>query len=520
MEDGVAKNVVAFIDIGSNSVRLLVIQIRGGGFTILREEKDTIRLGDRVFLDGFLSDKTIEEGVNTLKKFLKIAKGFNVETVIAVATSAVREASNQKEFLKTIRNRVGLDVNVVSGREEARLIYLGVSSSVKLGSKNALFIDIGGGSTELIIGNQNGHKVISSLNVGAIRLTSLFMKKSWTKEVENDTYENMRSYVRAELMKAEFQDWHKVTSAFGSSGTIINLAEMAKENKPNEPLSIKVKDLKKLSDALRSLSLEERRKYPGINQERADIIIGGAVILETVMDELHVPEIIVSKRSVNYGLLVDYMSKINGGITSKHVVRERSIQDIANTYHVNNFHSQNVARLSAELFNSSRKSGINKLGEPEKELLRFSSLLHDVGNAIAYRDHNLHGEYIIKNSELLGFDQSEISIIASNVRFHMKRLPTRKDLIDVGLSKKNRKVVRILSAFLRMAENLDRSHLGHVRKAEIIKSDSGKTNLLIYADEDVEVELWGLKYIQMCFLSVFRTKLKVDVLPTQLIDRK
>jgi exopolyphosphatase/guanosine-5'-triphosphate,3'-diphosphate pyrophosphatase len=518
VEDGIAKGVVAFIDIGSNSVRLLVVHIRGGGFTVLREEKETIRLGDRVFLEGFLNDQAIERCVNTLKKFIKISKGFNVESIVAVATSALRDASNQKKFIRTIKNKVGLDVNVVSGKEEARLIYLGVSSDVNLGSKNALFIDVGGGSTELIIGNQYGHSVISSLNAGAIRLTSLFQKRPWDKEIENDTYQNMCSYVRAELMKSELRHRRKISNSFGSSGTIINLAEMTKGNKQNEALSLKVKDLKKLTDVLRALPLDERKKYPGINPDRADIIVGGAAILETVMDELHVQEIKVSKRGINYGLLVDYMSKIHGGATSKHVVREQSIQDMANTYHANNAHSQNVTRLSRELFDSSRKSGINKLGEQEKKLLKYSSLLHDVGNAIAYRDHNLHGEYIIKNSELLGFDQSEISVIASNVRFHMKRLPTRKDLNETGLSKNNRKVVKILSAFLRMAEYLDRSHLGHVKRAEIVAGDGGKASLLLYADEDIEVELWGLKFIQTCFLSVFGMKLKVDVLPTQLID--
>jgi exopolyphosphatase/guanosine-5'-triphosphate,3'-diphosphate pyrophosphatase len=514
VEDGLTRSIVSFIDIGSNSVRLLTAQLRGGGFTAIREEKETIRLGDQVFLNGFLKQSAMRRGVAAVNKFNKIAHGLNAEKVIAVATSAVRDASNQKEFLGMIKNETGVDVHVVSGREEARLIFLGVSSGVKLGQKNALFIDIGGGSTELIIGNRSSHRTLSSLNVGAIRLTNLFTN-SGMKEVEDETYENMCSYVRAELTKANPQNWGKLFGAYGSSGTIINLTEMANGQRLNGASTLKLKELGKISDALRSLSLPERRKYPNINPERADIIVGGAAILETIMKELKVSEIRASDRGLNYGLLVDQMSQAQGGAMAKRVTRESSILDLAAKYSADDAHCENVTRLAGELYDSLRETEIIKTGEGEREFLTYASMLHDVGNAIAYRDHNIHGEYLIKNTELLGFDQSEIAVIASIVRYHMKRTPTHRDLVEAGFSKIEQKTVKTLSALLRIAENLDRSHLGHVKKAEFVESGD-KMTLLIYADADVDVELWGMKSIQDCFEGVFGKKLKVDVLPVQL----
>ncbi len=520
MDGGVDEGVVAFIDVGTNSIRLIVAQIRiGGGFTILREEKEVIRLGERIFIDGFINNEAMGRAVAALRKFAKIARGFQVDDIVAVATSAVREANNQREFLGLIRNRVGLEVRVVSGMEEARLIYLGVSSGINIGEKLALFVDIGGGSTELILGDQHTHRVLASTNLGAIRLTSLFIPRNWTKEIEEKTVEKMRSYVRAELRKAteSFQK-SRIEVAYGSSGTIINLAEMAKKASSRERLTLKLKDLKKLSDTLCSLPLEERRKYPDINPERADIIIGGAVILETVMDDLKVPIIRVSNRGLNYGLLVDYLSKINGGIESKQVVRERSILDLGHAYNINNNHTENVTRISLQLFDSSKATKLQDLGDWEREILRYAALLHDIGNAISYRDHNLHGEYIIRNSELLGFDQSEISLIATIVRYHMKHIPTRKELLEINMDKKRQKVVQILSAFLRIAENLDRSHLGRVKRVEFTVNNVNKTTMTLYADEDIDVELWGIESVQDCFKTVFRKRLKIDILPTQLAE--
>jgi len=527
MEAVVTKNVprvVGFVDIGTNAVRLLVVRMNPNfSYTIVSQEKEVIRLGEQEFKDNMLRPEAMERAIFVCGKFVDLAKTYGAAEIIAVGTSAIREANNQTEFLQKLFNETGLKVNVISGEEEARLICLGVSSGVNIGEEKAIFIDLGGGSTEICIGNQFDCFYVNSVRLGAIRLTTQFIGEGWTRPVEINIYKQIKNYAYSKIhpVKAKVQEYG-VKRAWGSSGTIINLAEIAnklfKKNGNGQDLSLSRKSLKKLAPILCSLSLEERRKLPAINPDRADIIIAGAAILETVMEELGLGEVNVSRRELRDGLLVDYLSNFEGfRELQKTPMRNRSVLHLGRSCNFDEKHSEAVASLALQLFDSAKKIGLHHLGEDERELLKYAATLHDVGDFLSFNDHQLHSHYIICNAELLGFDRKEIQIMANIARFHRKKLPSKKALKASGMEERTKECVAILSTFLRFAEKLDRSHTGLVKKAEFIVENKDQILLEFYSDSDCSFEEWSVIQNKQAFYEAFEKKLDVHctVTPNQ-----
>ncbi len=224
-----AGHVVGFVDIGTNAVRLLVVRINPNfSYTIISQEKEVVRLGEEEFKDNILKPQAMERAIFVCGKFASLAKTYGASEIIAVGTSAIREAQNQCEFLEKLHNETGLNVNVISGQEEARLICVGVSSGVDIGEEKAIFIDLGGGSTEIAIGNQHECFSVDSLRLGAIRLTAKFIGEGWTGPIENNIYKRIKQYARSKVhpLKPKVREYG-ARRAWGSSGTIINLAEIA-----------------------------------------------------------------------------------------------------------------------------------------------------------------------------------------------------------------------------------------------------------------------------------------------------
>ncbi|CAD6494664.1 MAG: Guanosine-5'-triphosphate,3'-diphosphate pyrophosphatase [Candidatus Argoarchaeum ethanivorans] len=425
--------VIAFIDLGTNSIRMLVVRIKPNQtYAILREELEIVRLGEHVFSRGCLQVKAMKRAVLVCQKFIEVANAFNADEIVAVATSATREAKNRVEFLEELR-KIGLNVKVVSGKEEVRLIYLGVSSGVHIEHKKTIFIDIGGGSTEIAMGNQFQYQDLDTLELGAIRLSRIFLSDSDESPVSMFAYKKMKRCAGNKMLRTiEHINRDKIELAIGSSGTIINLAEIArkmfKKGGSKKELVLEQSNLNAVSSMLCFLPLAERKEVPGINADRADIIIGGAVILETLMEAFALKEIVVSNRGLRHGLLVDYLQR-HGEYPKfeKMSVREKSVLRLGKCCNINEDHANTVASLALQLFDSSFKIKLHDLGDSERELLNYSATLHDTGNFISFQDHHIHSHYIISHAELLGFNQTEITIMANVARFHRKRVPRRKE---------------------------------------------------------------------------------------------
>src|SRR5579871_4779176 len=289
---GAGDHLVAFIDLGTNSVRLLLVRINANhSYTVLSEQKETVRLGEGEFLRSTLQPEAMRRASLVCARFAESARSRGAAEVLAVATSATREAENRATFLRHLRRIAGVDVRVISGKEEARLIYLGVSSGANIGGRQTLFIDVGGGSTEVIIGDQQQHRFLDSLKLGAIRLSGMFFRPGDSSPVSSTRYARIQRYIRTRSVRTvERLKQFTVEQAIGSSGTILNLAEIAMRKAHKRGLVkgdvLTREQLREVVTLLCSLPLEERRKVAGINPDRADIIIAGAAILETLMQEL------------------------------------------------------------------------------------------------------------------------------------------------------------------------------------------------------------------------------------------
>jgi exopolyphosphatase/guanosine-5'-triphosphate,3'-diphosphate pyrophosphatase len=509
--------VVSFIDIGTNSVRLLVVRLNPNhSYSILSQQKQQVRLGEGEFEEEEILPEAIERLVVVCKKFTELARSFNTEEFVAVATSAMREAANQQEVLHLLRHESRLDVRVISGQEEARLIYLGVSSGINLEDRQAFFIDIGGGSTEIAIGDKQNYQFLDSFKLGAIRLSNHYLSDNVTEPVSADGYKKIHQHVRDAIIHSTKKiSRQKPYLAIGSSGTIMNLAEIAQkafhhdENYSENILSYK--DLRKVIDLLCSLPLEQRRKIPGINPERADIIIPGAAILDVFLKELSFNSIMITSRGLQDGLLVDYLSRMDAfPLLGDLSPRQRSVLQLGRSCGINEVHARTVTSIVIELFDSSKDLKLHNYGDWERELLEYATFLHDIGSFISYTNHHAHSYYMIKNSELLGFDQNEVNFMANIARFHRKRTPRKKDPEILELDTREREALRILTTFIRLGESLDRSHTALVQHVRFSGVDKDTVTLEVVARGDCQLEIWGVDAEKKAFEKIFGKKLVLE----------
>jgi exopolyphosphatase/guanosine-5'-triphosphate,3'-diphosphate pyrophosphatase len=493
------SRVVAFMDIGSNSVRLLLVRINANQtHTVVTEQKEVVRLGETVFVDGRLHPAAIRRTVNACKDFASLARARGAQEIVAVATSAAREAENQAEFLRALKRRAGLDVRVISGKEEARLVYLGTSHVVRKEDGQALFMDIGGGSTELAVGDQKQYAYLDSLRLGAIRLSSL-LRLQGEGRISKKHYDRVRDYVR-DIAAPTFKriQRFRIGQFIGSSGTIENLADIlyrvAYDRRRDRSDVVRYGELTKIIGLLRSTRLEDRRRIPGIDPERADIIVGGAAIVDVFMDELGLEEIRPTDRGMRDGLLFDYLYNSEQAALYVGVpIRDRSVFQLARACGSDEAHTRVVARLAAELFDSARRLGVHRYGAEERDLLGFAALLHDAGVFLSYDNQHEHAWYLISSADLLGFNRTEIAIIAALAFFSRKGFPKRGHPKLATLDEASQNIVRTLTAFLRIADSLDRSRRGIVRHARLSKGRDGLV-LRVKARGGLATELWGVRY--------------------------
>ena len=510
--------IVAFIDIGTNSIRLLVVRLNPNhSYTILTRQKQQVRLGEGEFEDEEILPEAAERAVIVCKTFTELARSFHAEEFVAVATSAMREAVNQQEILHRLRQEAQLDIRVISGQEEARLIYLGVSSGMHLEGKQAFFIDIGGGSTEIAVGNERDYQLLESFKLGSIRLSNLYIPREDTGPISTERYKKIQQHVKNTIIRS-VKKIRKLSPecAVASSGTAMNLAEIAqKALHPNtgSEFVLTHRDLKKAIGIICSLPLEQRRKIPGINPERADIIMPGAAILDTFMQELSFDSITVTGRGLQDGLLVDYLSRMDEfPLLGELSPRQRSVLQLGRSCGINEVHARTVTALVLAMFDSAKEQGLHGYGDAERELLEFATFLHDIGSFISYNNHQAHSYYIIKNSELLGFDLKEVTFMANLAKYHRKKSPRKKDPEILELDPPEREALRVLATFIRLGESLDRSHAALIQHVRFTASGVDAVRLEIIARGDCQLEIWGIESEKRAFEKVFAKKIFFDVL--------
>lgn len=508
----------AVIDIGTNSIRLGVAQPEQGlSYNILTLHKEVVRLGEGEYEENRITPEAMERGLLVLRKFVEVARGFGASDITVLGTSALREAANQGEFVQRAAEEAGVEVHVISGAEEARLIFVGVMSGLDVGSRRVLVMDIGGGSTELAAGDRSGPDLLESMKLGAIRLAGLFTAER-TEPIPGSLYRRMQEHARGVAV-------HSVRRAraagfdlmYGSSGTILNLAEIVARRKgetlpATSGYQVSLRELEEQAARLCSLSLEQRRRVPGINPERADIIVPGAAVLTAVMRDLGAESLQTSDRALREGILIDRLARLYGSAEAAlaEPVRIRSVFQLARRCQFDEAHAQTVARLASSLFEQFRALGLHSLGAVEQELIYYAAILHDIGGFVSYTDHHRHGYYLVRNSPLLGFDETEIRMLAAIVLHHRKGLPRRKEEALADLNRRQCHVVTVLSTLVRLAEAMDRGHLGQVSQVRCSLEDGGRTLVLdLESEGDPQLELWGLANQRKAVQEVFDKRLEV-----------
>ncbi|KAM3097402.1 HD domain-containing protein [Phormidesmis sp. 146-12] len=522
--------ILAAIDVGTNSIHMVVVRIqpRLPAFTIIAREKTTVRLGDRCKQTGRLTPEAMTRATDVLKRCQEIAKSLNAEQTIAVATSAVREAPNGQEFLQQIEADLGLWVNLISGVEEARRIYLGVLSGMQFNDQPHVIIDIGGGSTELILGDGHEPRTLSSTKIGAVRLTS---EQITTDPISPTEFQYLQAYIRGMLERPveELQTQLKpgeTLRMIGTSGTIETLVSLNAREKfgtvptPLNGCQITQKDLREWVNRLRKLSYADRLLIPGLNDRRAEIILAGAMILLEAMTLLKVEALEICERSLREGVVVDWMlahGLIEDRLRYQSSVRQRSVLKNAQKYQVNLEHSQRVAQFALNLFDQTRGL-LHSWDTDARELLWAAAILHNCGHHVSHASHHKHSYYLIRHAELLGYTEIEIETIANLARYHRKSSPKKRhDSYRNLTSKKHRRIVEQLSPLLRLSVALDRRQIGAIADIQCdYIPDLQEMRLLLQATEpgeDCALELWSLDYKKSSFESEFGVKL-VPILRT------
>ena len=414
-----------------------------------------------------LAPDAMDRGVAALTRFRQLAATWDAD-VVAVATSAVREAANAAELLDRARDEAGVEVDVISGAEEARLIHLGVLQAVPVFDRQLVLIDIGGGSTEVLVGLGTSVLLARSLKLGAIRLTERFFAGG---KVRKGSVKACRDHVRAQLNQVVREvRRHGFEVAVGSSGTIGAIAAMALATRGEPParslsnVVITEEDLAAVVDAVLDASTaDERAAIAGLDAKRADIIVGGAVLLEQLFAELNIDELVVSDFALREGVLLDAIHKREGRSNHHlHDVRRRSVVHLAHRLDPEPEHGEHATALALQLFDATASR--HELPASARELLEAAGLLHNVGLSISHDAHHKHSYYVIRNSEwLAGFTQHEVELIAQVARYHRKSAPKAKHLEHAALAPRDQRLVCVLAGLLRVAIGLDRTHAGVVR---------------------------------------------------------
>ena len=499
------ETILSAIDIGTNSVHLVVVKANANGnFVILTSEKESVRLGSGAGDLDLITEEAMQRCLHALERFLKIAQSWNAP-VRAVATSAVREAKNGQDFVDLIKQKINLNIEVISGREEALHIYRGVLQGLPLYDKKILTIDIGGGSTEFVIGQYGDPILATSLKLGAIRLKERFFSK---EPLSPGDIDECRKYIRI-VMEGLRQEVLSIgyEQAVGSSGTIETIASMIQPDSEERDISFSIDELHKAVESLLSSDTSKKRaRLPGLDEKRADIIVPGAILLEEIFYLLKIKNIKLSSYALREGIICDTLlnqyaiGQNPDNIRKNSVIHmsERLMKAVSPTFAQSAKHIAKLTLILAQRLENANL--IENLSPEDKLILESAAMLHNTGMIISHSAHHKHSYYLIKNSEhLLGFSSLQIETIALVARYHRKAIPSKKHPEFAALSPDLQRRVMVLSGILRLCTGLDRENKENVIDIKIEKNNGSVTMKLIASrtsdkqTNDISLELWAGK---------------------------
>lgn len=495
----------AAIDIGSNSVRMQAAEVLPGtGPRILASDRVVTRLGASVFSSGRIAEEAIASVCQVLQRMAETYKKLDVVAVRAVATSAVRDASNQHEFVRRASEAIGTPVEIISGQEEARLIHLGVQSRWPHPESRILILDVGGGSAELIVGEHGELKEGVSRPLGAVRLTEVFLKSDPPTETEIHRLlrfidEKLEPGIKA-IGTNEFEKFI-VTSA--TAAAIVSAANEVPRGKREEAdrMRAKTSQVRELFEDLRRTKLAQRKKIPWIGPRRAEIVVAGIAVFLRVLETLDLGSLYYSVAGVRDGIIADLDARGAGRERSRVSKTQLAVlEGMCRKYEVDLAAARHIARSSATLFDSLQ--GIHKLPLEHGKLLEAAAFLHNTGHFISDTGHHKHSQYVVMNSDLPGFTDQERKLIALLCRYHRKSMPaTRHDLFQ-ALPEQEKRLVLNLTPLLRLAVALDTGRQQKIDSVVCAVGGNG-VDLLVSGEGDLDLEVWAAERAGDGFRQVY-----------------
>lgn len=481
------------IDIGTNSIRLVVAEVEpDGGYRVLEEEREMTRLGRGLVERGRLGNEPMERSLAALTKMKAVAEGFLVAELRAVATSAVREASNGRAFCQEVRRRCGLRVEVISGEEEAQLAMRSALRHFDLAGRSVAVVDIGGGSMEVTLAAGSVVDEVLTLPLGAVRLTETY---GGADPLSPKRWRRLRRAIDRVLDDQVGKPPFYPEIMIGSGGTFTNLAAMEQLEREGTARSVQGYALSRaevvhLLHRLRAIPLEERRQTPGLNPRRADIIVAGAAAVARLAKRLGTQQILVNTGGLRDGLLLAmiadrFPAKVSGSARPAH--RLESARAFARQCRSSERHCEHVALLAGQIFDG--LAARFDLPSDTRELLAAAALLHDIGYVINHAKHHKHAYHLILHGDLQGYSQREIEVVANVARYHRKAYPTRRHAAFARLDRADRRRVRVLAGILRVADGLDHTHTQRVTGVAC-DVRGGRLRLTLAAGSDPRVEIW------------------------------
>ena len=505
---------LAAIDIGTNSIHMIIAEAsRQRKFDIVEREKEMVKLGVGVFASNYISDRAFKLGLETISRYVKLADRLGVDEIITAATSAIREAHNGEYFLNEVVAKTGLCPRIISGKEEARLIFLAVRNSIALEDDKALVLDIGGGSTEAVVGDRSKIFFSDSMPLGVLRLLDMFQDKGSVGTEGQGVLEAHIRFVGSQI----FERINNIgfDRVIGTSGTIRTMGEAAIVAAGGESLRsvnseiVSLKDIDSLTQKLLEMNLAERAKVKAISNKRADAIHLGGVLLVQLLQMAKVQEITLCDASLREGMILDYLERHTQKVAfvEPKNLRHRKAAQLIYKYESDWEENRHVADLAIKIFDITQE--IHQYGKFEREILEFASLLHDIGQFISFRQHHKNSRYILKQTDPRGFTDEEMLLIRYLVRYHCKAKPTKKHKKFRKLDKHHRHIIKLLSGILRIAVALNKTKNRRVK--EIFGQISNKElEITVSGAENLEVEIWAARRNCEVLAEALKRKVKIQ----------
>ncbi len=498
---------LAAIDVGSNAIRLSIASVDSNNeYRTLYNERAPVRLGQDVFTKGVISTHTIDRMLETFGEFKKKLEEHAVSQVKAVATSALREATNRDLVLKAVNKANGIEISIIGGEEEARLIHLAAKAALNLKNKVALLVDIGGGSVEVVLADDTAVLCTESYAMGSVRLLKILDERAGEERFNQLVAEYVDATQRR--LEREIGD-QKIDICIGTGGSIESLGDLRKELfDKNSNQKVTAEELKSLVKKLRGTSFEERIQSLRLRPDRADVIVPAAIILQKIVQQAGVDEVIIPGIGLKDGVLLEMLSQLRD--QERHFHREQVVESarrLGKKFFFDEKHANTVARLALQIFDKTK--AFHELDTEARLILEIAALLHDIGHYVNVYNHHKHSFYLIQSNPLVGLTPLQMDVVANVARYHRKSAPKMQHLPYQDLSPKQRLIISKLAAILRLADALDHEHASTVESVEV-EYKRPRFMFRLKGKGDMLLEKWALLNKRDMFESVFDANVIVE----------